>query len=92
MTWETTTCPREGCHTLLALPADVLEKIRKTHESIQCPFGHGFYFPGKTDEEKLRERLQCKDDIIASKDREIAALKRKPRKPRKPRAITKKKP
>jgi hypothetical protein len=64
------------------VPEEVLNRIRETHENIHCIYGHGLYFPAKTNEEKLRERIQAKDDIIASKDREIAKLRRPKRKPR----------
>lgn len=56
---------------------------RKNHERFYCPNGHNMYFPTKTDEEKLRDRLLEKENIITRQAIEINELKaKKKRKPR----------
>lgn len=37
---------------------DVEERVRRTHETFYCPAGHSNYFPGKTEESVLRDKLR----------------------------------
>lgn len=48
------TCPNKECNITFWISARALKKIRETHETIYCPHGHSFFFPGVTDLEKYR--------------------------------------
>lgn len=62
---EVITCGE--CGISFALPARFLDERRKDHKGFYCPSGHSRYFPGKSDEEKLREKLKQKEIEIAEK-------------------------
>lgn len=51
-------CAREKCSATICLSPEIEQRVRRTHESFLCPFGHSNYFPGKTDEEKRIEQLE----------------------------------
>jgi hypothetical protein len=54
---EVKTCP--VCGVMYAAPEAMLDWCRKApHRTFYCPAGHSLHFPGKTEEEKLREQLE----------------------------------
>lgn len=56
-----------NCHMPFAVPSRFEEDRRNDHESFFCPKGHSQFFPGKSDEERLRETLKQKEREIAEK-------------------------
>lgn len=54
---EVRTCTHPGCGIAFGVPVRVIEEFRRTHETFYCPHGHPRHFPGKSEEEKLREEL-----------------------------------
>jgi len=46
------------CGMSFGVPDRFIEKRRRDHESFFCPSGCSNYFPGKSDEEKLREEVR----------------------------------
>lgn len=54
---EVGTCTHPGCGIAFGVPPRVIEELRRTHATFYCPFGHPRHFPGKSEEEKLREEL-----------------------------------
>lgn len=54
-TLATNTCTQ--CGTLYAMPVRMQQERRRDHATFYCPQGHQQYYPGKSDEEKLREQL-----------------------------------
>jgi len=55
LTLSTITCGE--CGTVFAVSEHFRNAIRKDHRTFYCPNGHDRWFPDKTEEEKLRERL-----------------------------------
>lgn len=51
------TCCRAGCAVTFGMPQHMEQQRRKDHEEFYCPNGHRQYFPGKSEEEKLKEQL-----------------------------------
>lgn len=70
-------CCRNGCGVSFWMTHGMRERFKKSHESFYCPHGHGQWYPSKTDEEILRERL-------AEKNNEIGILQEELRKKCKP--------
>lgn len=46
------------CGILFAMPEKFEESRRNDHATFYCPSGHSRYFPGKSEEEKLKRQLQ----------------------------------
>lgn len=45
------------CHIHFGITEGMLETLRNTHETFYCPNGHSRFFPGKSNEEKLRGQI-----------------------------------
>lgn len=56
---ELFTCSHDACGISFALPTWYAKERRADHATWYCPNGHRRYFPGKSDEEKLRDQLQA---------------------------------
>lgn len=74
---ETTTCG--VCGIPFAAPVELLAWSRKKpHRTFYCPAGHDLHFPGKTEEERLRERLESERrysaNVVARLDQTEASL------------------
>lgn len=54
-TFEVVECA--NCHVDFALSKWFVAEKRGDHTTFYCPQGHSQFFPGKSDEEKLREQL-----------------------------------
>ena len=63
------------CGQPFAMSQDKAERLRKCHNTFYCPDGHAQKFIGKTEEERLRERVREFED--AEKKRETDSLKRR---------------
>lgn len=46
-----------NCNVAFALTDDFIQRRRNDHKTLYCPAGHGNYFSGKNEAEKLREQL-----------------------------------
>ena len=73
-------CP--NCHIIFFVPAAFQAARIKDKQTFYCPNGHRPNYIGKTEEEKLREQVQSKQNTIFELESTIRELKRKPRKPR----------
>lgn len=45
------------CHILFALQKEMNSGLQQNHTTFYCPNGHRQYYPGKTEEARLREQL-----------------------------------
>ena len=61
-----------NCHLPFAIPSRFEEDRRSDHKEFYCPKGHVQFFPGKSDEEKLKEKLKSKDQQLEAKLKELA--------------------
>jgi len=57
--WYMVTCSK--CHAQFAITNAHDNQLRKCHNTFYCPSGHDQYYPGKTDEEKLRAVIEERD-------------------------------
>lgn len=39
------TCPAQGCHTMMWIAKRMDKRLRETHESFNCLFGHSASYP-----------------------------------------------
>lgn len=59
------------CHAPFMMTTDATERLRNNHKSFYCPYCKGSqYYPGKTNEQKLKEKL------VQERQRKEAALRR----------------
>ena len=56
----TITCSK--CGITFGMPERIRRERAKDHNTFYCPNGHPRYYPGETDEEKLRRRLKAAED------------------------------
>ena len=61
-TYVTETCC--NCGIAFAMPKDFYDKRRNDHESFCCPKGHGQYYSGESDKEKLEKQLQASENKV----------------------------
>jgi len=57
-TFTVITCSNVGCGVNFALDDEFIAARRKDRQSFYCPNGHSRWYPGKTEEQKLREQLE----------------------------------
>ena len=71
-------CCYEGCMGLICLTPEQEEKLRRTHETFRCPFGHAQGWYGDTDEEKEIKRLKriiaAKNDLLTLRQERVERL------------------
>ena len=67
---ETETCFK--CGVLFAMPADLMENLRKNRNSFFCPNGHSQAYTGKTKAEKLQDKLDAKERELERAERRRA--------------------
>lgn len=48
-----------NCGVEFAMPSELMRELRESHKSFYCPNGHGQSYVGKTDAEKLQEKLEA---------------------------------
>ena len=51
-------CASEGCYAVITLHPNDEQRLRRTHETVYCPAGHGNHFAGKTEDQKRIEQLE----------------------------------
>jgi hypothetical protein len=64
-------CDHEGCGLQFALPDMFVERRRKDQKTWFCPNGHTRWFPGKTEEQKLRERADRLQRQVAAREEDL---------------------
>jgi hypothetical protein len=47
-----------SCGVMFAIPVSLQARLKDTHRNFYCPNGHDQHYVGKTEEEKLREKLE----------------------------------
>lgn len=68
------TCYRESCRISFAMPRDFYEARREDKESFFCPRGHGQHYTGKSEKQKLEDRLEREQQRTAfEKNRRLDA-------------------
>lgn len=77
-------CATPECGVIIFLPSAIVRRRKEDHESFYCPNGHSQWFPGKTEEQKLREQLQIKERTISTLEKDLKEAK-KPKKRGRPR-------
>jgi len=73
---------RTCCTCGISMPLTIghVEKLRETHATFYCPNGHSQWFPGETNEVKIRkleERIQTCQNIRQEKEKKIDELNKK---------------
>lgn len=53
-----------NCHVLFAIPKYWDDSLRQTHATFYCPAGHGQSYTGKTEAQKLRDRLAVTEENL----------------------------
>ena len=62
------------CGIGFGVPSEFERQRRSDRQSFFCPSGHSQWFPGKTDEQRVRElqaQVASKNDLLASTQREL---------------------
>ena len=54
------TCCTKGCGGLITFHRQEYDRLKRTHESFSCPYGHRQHFSGQTDDEKRIASLEGK--------------------------------
>ena len=49
------------CGVLFAMPKEMQKRRLEDHKDFYCPAGHGQHYVGKTEEQKLRDRLAAEE-------------------------------
>lgn len=63
-----------NCHVHFSMPYWMERERRRDHGCFYCPNGHMQYYSGKSDEEKLKEKLKAREkDLQAAQERERSA-------------------
>lgn len=63
------------CAVLFALPETWDKQFRTDHQNFFCPAGHHNYYPGETDEEKLRKQVAQLQTNLEHKEARICSLR-----------------
>ena len=53
-----TYCCWENCDAIIIMPNDVMDQFKNDHEFWHCYRGHSQHFSGKSDKEKLKDKLR----------------------------------
>ena len=62
--YEVETCIHEKCGVHFAVPSLFQKERKRDHKMFYCPNGHGQYYSGKSDIEKLKDELAEKNKTI----------------------------
>ena len=63
-----------SCGMGFGVPTEFESQARSDRRTFYCPSKHGQWFPGKTDEQRVRElqaQIATKNDLLASTQREV---------------------
>lgn len=52
-----------ACRLPFGVPVAVIADRRRDHKTFYCPLGHSNFFPGKSEEDKLREQLTAAREL-----------------------------
>lgn len=72
--FETEVCC--ACGLAFAMPSDFQQRRRNDHKLFYCPSGHAQHYNGKSEAEKLREKLAQRDASLANHAARANALSR----------------
>lgn len=64
------------CAMSFAVPADFRQRRLKDHALFYCPAGHGQHFTGKTPEQKLKDELERKEQMLSAAQSRADAAQR----------------
>jgi hypothetical protein len=64
-----------GCGTVFAIPNLFYEELQITHKSFYCPNGCKNHYPDKSEEDKLKDELEIKQDIITHLEARCNSMK-----------------
>lgn len=53
-----------NCHVLFAIPNEMDERLRESHETFYCPNGHSRVYAGKTAAQRATERAQRAEEQL----------------------------
>jgi len=59
---STTLCP--GCGVIFAMPCELMTHRQRNHDTVYCPNGHTFNWPGETDEQREIKHLRSDLEIV----------------------------
>lgn len=65
-----------NCGLIFYVNTKYKNRLRESHDTFYCPAGHSQWFPGKRDEDVLREQLIDKNKTINNLVLEIKELKK----------------
>ena len=65
------------CGVLFAITAELQNARVKDHEFFYCPNGHAQYYPGQTEEERLKQLLDDERQCCISAREEANAIERR---------------
>ncbi|QNJ57961.1 hypothetical protein SEA_HITTER_64 [Gordonia phage Hitter] len=68
-TFEIETCC--SCSVQFAMPTELRNRRLRDHEAFWCPNGHRQWYVGKTEEQKLRERLEREERRAANAEENV---------------------
>ena len=68
-----------SCGIVFAVPGDWQRSKKNDHETIFCPNGHRFHYPGESDEERLRRRLEFEKNRREAAERRAEHTERRRR-------------
>ena len=71
---ETEECCK--CGMAFAMTSDFMTRRRKDHNYFYCPDGHGQYYTGKTEEQKLKDKLALKEGELQREQGNVIQLKK----------------
>lgn len=59
-----------NCGTPFAITKEFHKIVRNSHEIFYCPKGHSQYYPGKSEEEKLRDEVSKLERQVEQKQKQ----------------------
>lgn len=65
-----------NCHVLFGITDDMQDRLRSNHKTFYCPAGHSQSYYSKSEEEKLRERLEAEQRRVIRLRNEADAERR----------------
>ena len=59
---STTICP--SCGVIFAIPCELMTHRQRNHDTVYCPNGHTFNWPGETDEQRKINSIKSELEIL----------------------------
>lgn len=66
-----------SCGVIFGIPTELDDNLRNNHRVFYCPHGHNQAYVGKTEAEKLREKLEQEQKKLANAQFELMAEKQR---------------